>query len=87
MEDRQVKVSECCRCCAQPIADKGYRSGEMIYCNAEHSLVHERYLRLAKKAKEKAARYPAHEIDYRIADFYLRTKLRQFRENLATVIA
>lgn len=67
---------DCCRCCSNRIPrGEGVQIGGKWFCNAEHAVVDARYLRLCMKAKIKAQKYPAHEIDYSVAHFYLRSKL------------
>ncbi len=81
MEDHTDKefAAHCCLCCTKRVVKQAYRDAEgHVFCNEAHALVRRRYIRLVKKAFDKAARYPAHEVDYRAAHFYLSHKLSEF---------
>jgi|GEM_PF-4189889 hypothetical protein len=82
MEEVKPKLLwfDCCACCTRCIpVGAGLKVGGRIFCSEEHAFINARYLRLCKKAVEKAKRYDRPdkkgEVDYRVADFYLRTKL------------
>jgi hypothetical protein len=89
MEDQvsQTKhvARHCCGGCSKPIEPgTEYWIDNKAYCNAEHELVDRRYLRLCKKAREKAKRFDTPdkkgEIDYTIANIYRIARLDEFRK-------
>ena len=79
----EYEALDCCNCCARVISNgSGFRDADgKIYCNEEHAKVNRRYLRQCKKAIDEAKKYPAHQVDYQIAQFYLSAKLKQFAAN------